>query len=225
MRDSIKPLIIFGCSGAAKEIFYLIKQYNASSNDKAYDVLGFISSADKEIGTEVCDGVTVIASDCNISSILQKYKKVCAVIQFGNPQLKNKIIKKMKAFSSLEYPNIIHPNVTYEKDLVLMGEGNIIAAGTQIACNAEIGSFNLINRSCTIGHDFTLGSGNTINPGSIISGNVTVGDNCLLGAGSVILEKITICSDTVIGAGGVLTKCVTNPGVFVGVPARCQTTN
>lgn len=225
MRDDIKPLIIFGSSGAAKEIFYLIKQYNAFNNDKAYEVLGFISSSDSEIGTEVCGGVTVIASDCNISSILRKYKKLCAVIQFGNPQLKNKIIKKMKVFPGLEYPNIIHPNVMYDKDLVLMGEGNIIAAGTQIACNAEIGSFNLINRSCTIGHDFKLGSGNTINPGSIISGNVTVGDKCLLGAGCVILEKINICSDTVIGAGGVLTKCVTNPGVLIGVPARYQITN
>lgn len=215
-----KPLIIFGTSGAALEIYYIIKQCNNIETGCLYEILGFISESEENVGQTVCEDAKIIASDSTIENLLKKYDKLYGTIQFGNPQLKRKIVNKMKKHKNLEYPNIIHPSVLYEKDIVSMGEGNVIAAGSIIACNAVLGNFNLINRSCTIGHDFALGNQNTINPGSIISGNVNIGNHCLLGAGSIILEAKTICDNAVIGAGAVLTKSVDRAGIWTGIPAR-----
>lgn len=216
-----RPLIIFGTSGAAKEIYYLVKQYNSLCKEQKYSILGFVAETEAEVGNEICDGVAAVISDTTIKTLLHRYDIIYGIIQFGEPSLKMMIVEKMKKYQNLKYPNIIHPSVIYDEcALQIEGVGNIISAGSIIACNAKLGSFNLINRSCTIGHDFQLGDGNTINPGSVISGGVTIEDKCLIGAGSVILEKLSICSNTIIGAGGVLTKNIEIPGTYVGIPAK-----
>lgn len=219
-QQEIKPIIIFGTSGAAKEIYYLIKQYNRSCSKVKYNIVGFIAESEEMTGQEVCDGIKTVACDDSMERYLAGYKEINGVIQFGNPALKKKVAAGAAKYGMLKFPNLIHPQVIYEEDCLNIGIGNVIAAGTVIACNAQIGNFNLINRSCTIGHDFDIGNFNTVNPGSVISGNVSIGDECLLGAGCVVLEHHSICSNVVLGAGAVLTKDIDHPCTLTGVPAK-----
>ncbi len=46
-----------------------------------------------------------------------------------------------------------------------------------------------------------------------------IGNNVSIGSGATILP-VTICDNAVIGAGAVVTKNITQPGVYVGNPAR-----
>ena len=47
-----------------------------------------------------------------------------------------------------------------------------------------------------------------------------LGDNVVIGANSVILGPVDICDNVVIGALSLVNKPITEPGVYVGIPAR-----
>ena len=220
MRQTL-PLIIFGTSGAARELYYLIKQVNEAQNYEMYHILGFISENETEKGMVVCDNTFCVSSDYELENYLKPYDQVAAVIQFGSPKIKKSVVEKVMKCNKLQFPNIIHPSVIFEKSLLHLGKGNIIAAQTVLGSDCHLGNFNLINRSCTIGHDFYAEDYNTINPGSIVSGCVKISNGCLIGAGSIILENLSLNNEVTIGAGALLTHSVKKEkSVMIGVPAR-----
>jgi len=49
---------------------------------------------------------------------------------------------------------------------------------------------------------------------------VSVGKSSWLGIGSVVSNNVNICSGCNVGAGAVVVKDITEPGTYVGVPAR-----
>ncbi|MUK26520.1 acyltransferase [Aliivibrio fischeri] len=49
---------------------------------------------------------------------------------------------------------------------------------------------------------------------------VKIADNIFIGVNSIILYGVNVCSNVIIGAGSVVSKNITEPGVYVGVPAR-----
>ena len=98
--------------------------------------------------------------------------------------------------------------------------GTFYCPGSQITVDIEIGRHVLVNLNATIGHDAVIGDYCTINPGANISGNVTIGEGCFIGTGATIIEKVTIAPWTVIGAGAVVVEDITEPGTYVGVPAK-----
>jgi acetyltransferase-like isoleucine patch superfamily enzyme len=49
--------------------------------------------------------------------------------------------------------------------------------------------------------------------------NTNIGNNVSIGSNATILP-VTICNDVVIGAGAVVTKNITEPGTYVGNPAK-----
>ena len=46
-----------------------------------------------------------------------------------------------------------------------------------------------------------------------------IGNNVSIGTNATILP-VTICDNVVVGAGAVVTKDISNPGIYVGNPAR-----
>ncbi len=48
-----------------------------------------------------------------------------------------------------------------------------------------------------------------------------IGNGVSIGTNATILP-VTICDGTVIGAGAVVTKDITEPGIYVGNPARLR---
>ena len=53
-----------------------------------------------------------------------------------------------------------------------------------------------------------------------ISRVFVLGDNVIIGANSVVLGPIDICDNVMIGAMSLVNSSITEPGVYVGVPAR-----
>jgi serine acetyltransferase len=96
----------------------------------------------------------------------------------------------------------------------------MICPGAQITVNIKFGLCVIVNLNATIGHDCVIGDFVTISPGANISGNVTLGKRCYIGTGAAIIEGVTICDDVVIGAGCVVVKDISEPGTYVGCPAK-----
>ena len=53
-----------------------------------------------------------------------------------------------------------------------------------------------------------------------MAGTVSVGTGTWIGIGSAVINNIGITGNCIIGAGAVVTRDITEPGTYVGVPAR-----
>ena len=53
-----------------------------------------------------------------------------------------------------------------------------------------------------------------------MAGTVTVGENTWIGIGAAVSNNIDIASDCIIGAGAVVVKNISEPGTYIGIPAK-----
>lgn len=214
------PVVVFGTGGISREVVNLIEHINLNSKSKMYNFLGYIEEDENSVGRVVSNNNKVIASDDTIYRISDKYKLLGIVIPIGIPQIKVSIYQKVCHLKNIVFPNIIHPNVNYDREAITMGYGNILAAGVSLTCDIQIGNFNLINLNSTIGHDTKIGNYNVINPLSSISGGVNIKNCCLIGTGAKILQQLEIEDNAIVGAGSVVLKDVKKSNTVVGVPAK-----
>lgn len=136
------------------------------------------------------------------------------LIAIGSPKIREAIDYDFEKMSTtwFSWPgNMTHIN---------RADGLIVCPGAQVTTNVKFGRHVHVNLNATIGHDCVIGDYVTISPGANISGNVTIGKRCYIGTGAVIIEKITLCDDVVLGAGAVVVKDITEPGTYVGCPAK-----
>lgn len=114
---------------------------------------------------------------------------------------------------------LIHPNAVVAKSAIV-GCGTMIAAGAVINPFAKIGENVIINTSASVDHDCVVKNNVHISVGVRVCGTVTIGENTWIGAGATIKNNTQICDNCIIGAGAVVVKDITEPGTYVGVPAK-----
>ena len=209
-----KELLVIGTSGLAKEMAQLARNIDPSA--ERWERISFVTHDGQMLGKSMpYGGIHYMDSDLgNFSAPTD------VVLGVGYPDLRHEIIKRLAIHPNLQFPNLIHPGVEIDPEMVRMGRGNAITKGVVMTCDITIGDFNLFNWVTTVGHDAIIGNYNVINPGCSVSGRVTLGDECLIGTGARILENLEIASRVVVGAGAVVTKSISEPGVYVGVPAQ-----
>lgn len=101
-----------------------------------------------------------------------------------------------------------------------LGRGDYIAENSYVGPEACIGDNTIINTGSIIEHETKVGNNCHVAPNVTVCGRCNIGDNCFLGASSIVIDKISICKDVKLGAGAVVTHDITEPGTYVGVPAR-----
>jgi sugar O-acyltransferase (sialic acid O-acetyltransferase NeuD family) len=140
------------------------------------------------------------------------------VVAIADSQVRQRIVKNLPY--GVKFFTHIHPTAQIHGNDVEIGEGSIICAGTIITCNVKIGKHAHLNLITTIGHDCVIGDYFTTAPGVQISGNEVIGDRVYFGTRSCVKQKIQICDDVVIGMNAGVVKNITEPGVYVGTPAK-----
>lgn len=212
--------LIFGSSGFAKEIDWLIQDiYRINGIDYLPDF--FVTRDDDPLTGSLINGVKVVSESEIFSKCGQE--EVNCFIAVGETFIKEKIYNKIKnEVEFCNFPVLIHPDVTYDNrsEKVVFGEGTVICSKSVLTTDIKIGKFVVINLGCTIGHESSIGDFATLSPGAHISGNVHISDGVYVGTGAVVLQNISICSGSIIGAGSVVTKDVSITGTYVGMPAR-----
>jgi UDP-3-O-[3-hydroxymyristoyl] glucosamine N-acyltransferase len=103
---------------------------------------------------------------------------------------------------------------------VSIGRGSIICANCILTCDIDLGDFAQLNLATTIGHDTKAGAFFTTAPGVHISGKVLAGERVYFGTNASAIEDLSICNDVVVGAGACVAKNITEPGIYVGIPAK-----
>lgn len=107
-----------------------------------------------------------------------------------------------------------------------IGTGAVINPGCfignycHIGPDATIGKNSIINNGAIVEHEVIIGEYCHLAPNVTVSGRTTLGDLVFVGVGATIINNISICSNVIIGAGATVTKNITEPGTYVGTPAK-----
>lgn len=131
--------------------------------------------------------------------------------------LRQKSLTQLPA--NIEYITLIHPSVQISK-WVKVGMGSIITAGCILTCDIEIGPFSQLNVNTTICHDNVIGDFFTTAPSVNINGNCRIESNVYFGCGSATKQGVNVCSNVIIGMGAMVINDITEPGTYIGIPAR-----
>lgn len=194
-------LIIIGASGHGKVVADI-----ATLN--GYKDIVFLDN-DPEIKT--CAGHPVLGPDTMTSELDGN-----VFVAVGNAEIRKKL---MERDANRNFPVLIHPSAVVAKSAEI-GAGSVVMAGAVINPGAQIGKGCIINTSSSVDHDCMVGDYVHISVGAHLSGTVVVGTGTWIGAGAIVSNNVDICADCVIGAGAVVIKDITEPGTYVGVPAR-----
>lgn len=205
----VEKIIIVGFSGFGKEVFFLAKRLGV-------EVRGFLDDSSSVQGEEFAG-----ASVLGVVRQWQEYSDCKFVIAIGNPTVREKIYNDMLAIGVPRFATLIDPAAIALPEMVEIGEGSIICAGTICTVNITIGKQVIINLNCTIGHDSKVGDFATIAPMVAVSGNVKVGRSVEIGTSASIRQGLSIGDRAMLGMGSVLTKDMPENVMFFGSPAKC----
>lgn len=139
-------------------------------------------------------------------------------VAIGNAKIRNRI---MKLYDDRKRPVLIHPSAVIAKGVVI-DEGSVVMAGAVINPGVIIGKGVIVNTSSSVDHDCIIGNYVHIAVGAHLCGTVLVGQNTWIGTGAIVSNNIKICGDCTIGAGAVVIRSISEPGTYVGVPAKLK---
>lgn len=202
----MSELLIIGANGHGKvvaDIAVKVGVYEKISffddNEEIKSVLGF-----------PCKG--------KVSMIRQEDRKCHAIVAIGNPEVREKIMEQILELG-FEVPVLIHPNAVVAKE-VQFGFGSVVMAGAIVNSGTRIGKGAIVNTACSVDHDCIMEDYSHVSVGAHLAGTVHVGKRTWIGAGAVVSNDIRICDDVMVGAGAAVVKDITEPGTYVGVPAK-----
>lgn len=203
---SRKNLIIIGASGHGKVLLDIAIL-------SGYSVLGFLD--DNEELVEV-GGYPVLGKVEQASYCAKIYgESIEFILGIGS----NSIRKQLDEKYNLPWATLIHPKAIIGRE-VEIGKGTVVMANAVINPSAVIGKHCIINTGCIIEHDNQLGDFVHVSPGAILAGTVTVGEESHIGAGAVVKNNMTIGKQVTVGVGAAVVKNITEPGTYVGIPAK-----
>lgn len=138
------------------------------------------------------------------------------IIAIGNNEIRRQLAGRYKNW---RYTSLIHPAAVLGTGIQI-GRGTVVMAGAILNADAHIGCHCIINTGAIIEHECEIGDYTHVSPGAVLAGSVKVGELCHIGAGATIRNNITICDCVTVGAGAVVVKDITEPGTYIGVPAK-----
>lgn len=203
MKDK---LIIIGASGHGKVVADIAIKMNK------WQSIAFLDD-DESIKTSM--GLEVIGRTADAFTYKDEADFFVAI---GSNTTREKIQEKLIE-QGINVICLIHPSAVIGTN-VEIGFGSVVMAGVVINSSSRIGNGCIINTSSSIDHDNVIENYVHISPGVNMAGTVKVGKGSWIGIGSVVSNNVNICSSCKVGAGAVVVKNITEPGTYVGVPAR-----
>lgn len=194
-------LVIIGASGHGKVVADIALRVG-------YSEVVFLDDAE---GLVECAGLPVVGR----SSDAEKFEDSDFFVAIGNAKIRERIQSGLRG----KLATLIHPNASVSRR-VSIGEGTVVMAGAVINSNAVIGEGCVVNTCASVDHDCVVGDYVHISVGAHLAGNVHVGSGTWVGIGATVSNNVTICHDCMIGAGAVVVRDITEPGTYVGVPAK-----
>jgi sugar O-acyltransferase (sialic acid O-acetyltransferase NeuD family) len=207
----VDEIVVLGGGGHAKVVISILRKL------KCHSILGYTDLLDH--GAVL--GVPYLGSDGELAAMAVGTKKLNAVLAVGQVGLgksRYELWTRLRS-PSLSFPLIVSPDAIVNEG-VSGRDGVVVMDGVVINTGATIGYGAIVNTNSTVEHDVVVEDWVHIAPGATISGGVTVGRFSMIGAGATVIEGIKIAASCMVGAGATVVRDLTEPGVYVGSPAR-----
>lgn len=197
-------MVILGAGGHARSVIALLKNIGQVLNG-VYDDSWTAGKNEQILGVPVSGKLSDVPAN----------EEVCLAV--GDNALREKLFN---SYSKSIYKKTIKHTTSWIEEDVVMGEANLVFGNAFVNAGAKIGNNNILNTGCIVEHECEIGNHNHISVSSALCGRVKIGNNCFIGAKAVVKDKVSICDNVTIGAGAVVVKNITEPGVYVGNPAK-----
>ncbi|MCS4248635.1 acetyltransferase [Pseudomonas sp. BIGb0164] len=118
------------------------------------------------------------------------------------------------------------PLATLVSPTATLGFGATVGAGSFVGHHAHVGPMASVGQGCVINtgaiveHECTVGDFTHISIKAAVAGRCQIGKGCFIGAGSTVIDGLIVSDGVTLGAGACAHRNLTEPGVYVGVPAK-----
>lgn len=198
-----KTLVIHGCGGHARSVASAVKgQWNVVFVD-----------ANARPG-EVILGCPVYRSPEQIPDAAGAAHHVA----LGALAEKKALFESLRA-AGRSLPVLIAPGAVVAEGAEL-GDGTFVGVGAYVGPNARIGVNTIINTHAVVEHDAVVGDHTHISINAAVAGYSRIGSEVMIGAGATVIDKLSVADRIVIGGGAAVVRDLTEPGTYVGVPAK-----
>lgn len=197
--NSKQMLIIYGCGGHARSVADV-----ALAND--IENLLFLDE-NARINEKIYGyPVTKISPT--------KLTKHC-IVAIGDNKERARIFRDIEA-----YATSLISKLAYIGREASFADGVFIAHGVHVGPNTQIGANSIVNTHAIVEHDCVLGKHTHISVNATVAGRCHIGDFVMIGAGATVIDGISICSNVIVGSNTTVVSDITEPGTYVGLPAR-----
>lgn len=199
-----------GGGGHAKVLMSLLLKSGAK-------VLGYTDDVDR--GKLL--GVARLGTDEVLAATLAAHPDCAAALGVGKVTAHSSRLAILRRLQErgVALPPIVSRDAVCNLDVEL-GAATVVFDGAIVNSGTRIGEACIVNTHATVEHDCRLGQDVHVAPGVTLSGGVTVGDGCMIGTGANVIQGIRIVAGCLVGAGATVVADLTEPGVYVGSPAR-----
>ncbi len=206
-KSNHHSLIIHGCGGHARSVA------DVAINNGINEII-FIDDAAKP--NEMLFGFPVHSNTSLLNT--EDYEHFVAV---GDNTLRANMFNLLKK-ENQKIISIISTH-SYISKMAHINPGVFVGHQAYVGPNVKIGENTIINTRSLIEHDCIIGSHCHVSINTTLAGKCQIGDYVTIGAGATIIDKINVCSNVIIGAGAAVVNHISEPGTYVGVPARKAT--
>lgn len=203
-------VVILGGGGHAKVLISVIQKL-------PWTITGYVDPRD--VGPVL--GAPHLGGDDVLPALLARLPGCAAAMGVGKVDATGRRAHLQAAAEALGYgfPAFVSPDAVVNVEVEL-GAGTAIFDGAVVNAGVVTGPTCVVNTNATVEHDCRLGANVHVGPGATVSGGVSIGDHTFVGAGAVVIHGVRIARGCLIGAGAVVTDDLTEPGTYVGAPAR-----
>lgn len=207
----MEKLAIIGTRDLAYQITHYV------TTDNRYEVVGYIDNIETK-GT-IINNLPVLGSVAETEELYRSGKFDCVLIGIGYTRfdLRQKIYEELKG--KVPFGRFIH-STCYVDPTAKIANGCILYPKCIIDLNVDIRENVLINWGTGVSHDTILHPHSFIAPRVTLAGCSIIGMRCMIGIGVTMIDHIHVCDDVTIGGGATVVKDITQPGIYVGMPAK-----
>jgi len=201
MKTSLRGLVIVGCGGHARSAADIVLETNPECR------IVFVDGAGRP--GEVIMGFPVLTSypETRTACFVGIGDNARREQASNDPRLPGKVVSVIAQSSHISHSAIL-------------GEGLFVGQFAHIGPEAKVGRGTIVNDSAVVEHEATVGMFCHVAANATLLGRARLGDRVFLGAGAVVRDGVTVCADVTIGMGTIVAADISEPGVYVGVPAR-----